>query len=578
MRFGVGLFALQSSAMQPTHWATAHADLIEYARLLEASGYEELWLSEHHFFYDGFCPAPLTAAASVLAATRRLRVGTGVLLLALQDPVRLAAVACDLSERSGGRLDLGVGLGFREIEFRGHGISRQERLSRYLHGLDVLEQAEAAGGARVWIGSNAPAGAARAERNHPVLFSGLTSVAICRELVSADREGWERAGRPGAWPGFAAYRNVWAGDDALEIAAALDWVRASYVQYAGSASRSPRGTVPRWTSRSTPTPRSTSPSRPRSGAGLPRWCLAFARLALLGARQVAFRLVLDGAPKAAIRSQIRGCLPTCCRSSERRASHEDWARVAGSARGRDGGDRRGSRLVRSRSGCTILTCRQTLPPSRSRPRGAYHGDRRIRLGAAHPVTVAEELSVIDNTSNGRLAVLAALDEDDRAGSLEELDVLRASLACRPMTGLPQRFRALRPTVNGGPERPFMVTPKPTQLQTSCLACWPRRAPRRTASVGSLCGADPAECDRRLLVQPAIDRSLERSSRTGSERSPGLLRARPISSLSFRHSAAEARPSDALPIRDTGGRDARLPRLMSDARLPLPWPGEPASDP
>src|SRR6202140_1585719 len=104
MRFGVGLFCVQSTAMQPTHWAGAYRDMRGYATLMEELGYDELWLSEHHFFYDGYCPALLPAAASVLSVPERLGVGTGMLLLPMQDPLRLAAVAQDLTQRSGGRL------------------------------------------------------------------------------------------------------------------------------------------------------------------------------------------------------------------------------------------------------------------------------------------------------------------------------------------------------------------------------------------------------------------------------------------------------------------------------------------
>ena len=100
MRFGVGLFSLQCTAMQPRHWTGAYRDMRELASLMEELGYDELWLSEHHFFYDGYCPALLPAAASVLSVTDRLRVGTGMLLLPMYDPARLAAVATDLAERS----------------------------------------------------------------------------------------------------------------------------------------------------------------------------------------------------------------------------------------------------------------------------------------------------------------------------------------------------------------------------------------------------------------------------------------------------------------------------------------------
>src|SRR5436305_12215563 len=80
MRFGVGLFSLQCTAMQPRHWAGAYRDMRELAVLMEALAYDELWLSQHHFFYDGYCPALLPAAASALSGTVRLCVRPGMLL------------------------------------------------------------------------------------------------------------------------------------------------------------------------------------------------------------------------------------------------------------------------------------------------------------------------------------------------------------------------------------------------------------------------------------------------------------------------------------------------------------------
>src|SRR5258708_13679611 len=108
--------------MLPMHWGRAYRDLREYAQLMEELGYDELWLSEHHFFYDGYCPALLPAAASVLSVTERLRVGTGMLLLPMQGPHRLAAAAQDLAQRSGGPLDLPPGLAHRDLSFPGPAV------------------------------------------------------------------------------------------------------------------------------------------------------------------------------------------------------------------------------------------------------------------------------------------------------------------------------------------------------------------------------------------------------------------------------------------------------------------------
>ncbi|MBA2530248.1 MAG: LLM class flavin-dependent oxidoreductase, partial [Euzebyales bacterium] len=90
MRFGVGLWCLQNTASGPRHHVTAYRQLREDAQLVERLGFEGVWLSEHHFFYDGYCPSPLPAAASVLAVTDRLRAATGMLLLPLQDARRVA--------------------------------------------------------------------------------------------------------------------------------------------------------------------------------------------------------------------------------------------------------------------------------------------------------------------------------------------------------------------------------------------------------------------------------------------------------------------------------------------------------
>ena len=66
---GVGLWNMRSTAAQ----AGEHAGRVQRAATgrpaAEALGFHSLWLAEHHFWYDGWCPAPLTAAAAVLGAT-----------------------------------------------------------------------------------------------------------------------------------------------------------------------------------------------------------------------------------------------------------------------------------------------------------------------------------------------------------------------------------------------------------------------------------------------------------------------------------------------------------------------------
>ncbi|MEN1974776.1 LLM class flavin-dependent oxidoreductase [Cellulomonas sp. P4] len=235
MKVGVGLYCLQATASTPRHPTTPYRELLEDARLLEGLGYEGMWLSEHHFFYDGYCPALLPVAAGILAATTRLRVGTGMMLLPLQDPGRAARLSADIARRSGGRLDVGVGLGYRDVEFDGKGVRRQDRVAAHRAGLAELQRVAVPAGATVWNGSATPQGVARAgARGQGVLLSGANPLPLVAELAAAHREGWERAGRPGGVrPRVSALRNVWLTDDPHEAAAVLDWQRASYVLYAG---------------------------------------------------------------------------------------------------------------------------------------------------------------------------------------------------------------------------------------------------------------------------------------------------------------------------------------------------------
>jgi alkanesulfonate monooxygenase SsuD/methylene tetrahydromethanopterin reductase-like flavin-dependent oxidoreductase (luciferase family) len=107
----------------------------------EGLGFDSVWLTEHHFVADGYTPSPLVIAAAIGQATQSMQIGTNLMLLPLADPVRLAEDAAALAILTRGRFDLGVGLGYRQIEFDYFKRSLKNRPSLMEEGIDIVRQA-----------------------------------------------------------------------------------------------------------------------------------------------------------------------------------------------------------------------------------------------------------------------------------------------------------------------------------------------------------------------------------------------------------------------------------------------------
>src|SRR5690348_7114847 len=120
--------------------AALYRDHLEEAVLAEEFGFDCVWASEHHFSPDAWNPSPFPFLAAVAARTSRVRLGTYVLLLPLHNPLRIAEDAAVLDNISGGRVDLGVGVGSSPEEFRTFGIPIENRLGRTFEALRVIER------------------------------------------------------------------------------------------------------------------------------------------------------------------------------------------------------------------------------------------------------------------------------------------------------------------------------------------------------------------------------------------------------------------------------------------------------
>ncbi|MDQ1430467.1 MAG: hypothetical protein QOF40_1069, partial [Actinomycetota bacterium] len=126
MNVGV-YFDLRNAALWPQDPARLYGFTLELCEEAERLGAHSVWLSEHHLFDDGYLPQPLTFSAAVAARTKRLRIGTAVLLAPLHGAVEIAEQVAVVDLVSDGRVELGLGAGYRVPEFELFGVDLAER-------------------------------------------------------------------------------------------------------------------------------------------------------------------------------------------------------------------------------------------------------------------------------------------------------------------------------------------------------------------------------------------------------------------------------------------------------------------
>jgi alkanesulfonate monooxygenase SsuD/methylene tetrahydromethanopterin reductase-like flavin-dependent oxidoreductase (luciferase family) len=121
--------------------ATVYGEVLDQVVLAEQLGFDLCWFTEHHFVEDGYLPAWIPVAGAVLGRTSTMRVSTDIALLPFYHPIRLAEDLAVLDNLSGGRVEMGVGMGYAPHEFAAFGIPVSRRVSLTEEGLDVLRLA-----------------------------------------------------------------------------------------------------------------------------------------------------------------------------------------------------------------------------------------------------------------------------------------------------------------------------------------------------------------------------------------------------------------------------------------------------
>jgi len=130
MRFGVA----------PIQWDWYWSWTVEEVLTAEKLGFDSIWILEHHGREDMYYPSPLVALAGLASATKRVELGSCVLILPLYHPVHVAEDAAMVDVLSGGRLILGVGLGYRREEYELFQVPMKDRGRRMTESLTLIEK------------------------------------------------------------------------------------------------------------------------------------------------------------------------------------------------------------------------------------------------------------------------------------------------------------------------------------------------------------------------------------------------------------------------------------------------------
>ena len=110
----------------------------DFVRMAEAEGYDTVTEGHHHFLM-GNLSDPLTFIASLTSITHKIRFSTTIFLLAQHNPVRVAEQVALIDQLSGGRAQIGVGTGWRAMEYEAFGSNFKERGARMEEALKVMK-------------------------------------------------------------------------------------------------------------------------------------------------------------------------------------------------------------------------------------------------------------------------------------------------------------------------------------------------------------------------------------------------------------------------------------------------------
>ncbi len=120
-----------------------YADVVGIAREAEGAGFRTLWVSDHLFLGADAIATDCLEAWTLLAAlavdTKKIRIGPMVTSQSYRNPALLAKIAAGVDHISGGRLEFGIGAGWKEVEYKAYGYEFPDAPTRVTQLVETLE-------------------------------------------------------------------------------------------------------------------------------------------------------------------------------------------------------------------------------------------------------------------------------------------------------------------------------------------------------------------------------------------------------------------------------------------------------
>jgi alkanesulfonate monooxygenase SsuD/methylene tetrahydromethanopterin reductase-like flavin-dependent oxidoreductase (luciferase family) len=137
MKFGL-IYAPSWPEQDASQQSRIFGEMIEQVQFAEQLGFDAVWLTEQHFTLYSVSSSPLPLATYVAAHTKKIRIGTAVVVLTIHDPIMVAEEAALVDVLSNGRLDFGVGRGSTRYEYGNFNVDFETRTKRFQESLDII--------------------------------------------------------------------------------------------------------------------------------------------------------------------------------------------------------------------------------------------------------------------------------------------------------------------------------------------------------------------------------------------------------------------------------------------------------